>query len=184
MGKIPLLFWIESKKIYFHIGNALCEMCEIVCTDVVAVRQHYFKNKPGHVEKVCKNCIGKKIKHNLPGDWRILSTALIVESQDCLPDNAVPVLLIPQGLSVRRDMTVWEAAVDNSDRGVKVVDRTRLSGRNQSDLSIDVQSVNQLTDQRIVELENHVDPGSYLRKLKESVPLVPKRIEQQKKEIT
>lgn len=171
------IFYNRQDNAYYHVGVVPCNNCKDSCTPLVVIREHYFKEHAGQIERLCARCVRKKSTIIPRGDWRITRTCVVIETRDALPANSVPIALIPSGLQESRTSSVWIQAADNSDPLVEVQDQTVISGRVQCE-EIDLEQVRQQLEMRDSELDSYPkDCAPLLLQQKNAVPITNSAIE-------
>jgi len=127
------IYYSENKKTYFGVGNIFCSVCSKLVIGGSVLRESWFKKMPCIIDFACGGCVGSLPARH--GDRTKKSGIICLLSNSDLPDDSVLCPLMPIEVGSGKYRDVWQSALV-CEMGVDIVDNTRFSFKEQSDLSI------------------------------------------------
>lgn len=153
------LFWDPQSKQYILVGISCCSICSLGIKDLAKVI-HVLRGRQVDRVILCKTCSSKPPRDILLSRARESVWAAILETR---PSSAYPVFLPSFELQGFSGMSVFEAAEKARSSGVKVVDRTLISGRGESNSLI-----SSAVKKEILRLDSEVKSESQVAEILES----------------
>jgi hypothetical protein len=168
-----LIIWVGQDGYYYFQGDyQICEGCKEILNDDFLYIRHWVSKREYHYYSLCINCLKNKVHKKLPSLFTTINK--VKYTTQITIDCELAIFEDPRDLRPMKngnfEMTTFDAADIRTD-GAKIIDNTKLSGRQSLEgakIGMDVQDA--IAGKDDILLDNEVN--KLLEDAKNSVPLI------------
>lgn len=155
---------------YYYVGVPSCDFCKEEQQDIIIFKRfHLLKKTIDYL--VCSKCLPRILEpkeHRL----RIISESYLLSVVEDIPPNTIPVMFSRPGLKHKKGISVFDAVSDSLVPAERVVDNTRMAGRESFEGSCVGVDVQDLLMQKDAPISSEREAALLLDTLRDAVPVI------------